>query len=114
MKYINFVAEHGRSYASKDHFDHRYSIFKQNLEMIESHNSQDAPFSLAVNQFSDLTVDEFLESHTSTMRPRKRLRSTKETNDAGWHPDYNLDSYEWPENVPLPDSKNWYAEGKVT
>ena len=115
LKYINFVAQNGRSYASKDVFDHRYTIFKQNLEIIERHNSRDVPFTLAVNQFSDQTIDEFLESHTSTMRHRKRLRGPIESGEqSNWHPDYNLDAYEWPEKDPLPESKNWYAEGKVT
>jgi len=39
LKYFNFISQHGKSYASKDHFDHRFEIFKDNLQKIDSHNA---------------------------------------------------------------------------
>ena len=58
--FISFVGTYGRSYARKQHLGERYGIFKENLTKIEKHNSSDALFRMAVNQFSDFREPEFL------------------------------------------------------
>lgn len=100
MKYMNFINEHGRSYASKDHFDTRFQIFSDNLSAIEDHNSSEAPFALGVNEFSDLTQEEFLQMHTTSLRPKRTYHRLKTAVDSGdsWHPDYTLDDYILPED----------------
>ena len=114
--FISFVGTYGRSYASKQHLDERYGIFKENLTKIEKHNSSDAPFRMAVNQFSDLREPEFLQMNTGGAKPpRKRLQAAIDpTADDSWHPEYSLDDYNWPEGVALPAYKNWFEEGFVT
>ena len=43
-------------------FNERMKIFQDNLDYIEAHNSNtDHGFKLAVNQFSDLTEEEFID-----------------------------------------------------
>ena len=121
LKYFTFLSQYGRSHASKEQFDHRFSIFNENIVKIDAHNAGDVPFELGVNEFTDWTEEEFLQAHTTKLVPSrlrriKHLQTSVDSSDSStsWHPDYNLDDYFWPENVPLPESKNWFAEGKVT
>lgn len=49
-----------RKYHSLDELEHRFRIFAENAERIHEHNSNKThPFSLKINQFTDLTHDEF-------------------------------------------------------
>lgn len=59
--YINFIAEYGRQYATRDHANERYSVFKKNYEQIRAHNKHEQvmPFVMGVNQFTDMTPQEF-------------------------------------------------------
>ena len=45
--------------------EYRYSIFSENMRYIEEHNSSNASYSLGVNQFADLTWEEFKNSYLS-------------------------------------------------
>ncbi|KAK9883490.1 hypothetical protein WA026_001663 [Henosepilachna vigintioctopunctata] len=59
----NFKEEYGKNYRSLLETEKRFSIFKNNLEIIEAHNllfeKKLVSYSLAVNQFADWTSDEF-------------------------------------------------------
>ena len=65
-EYFRFVAEFGKQYASKTHMDERFEIFKDNYQKIELHNNhideegRSPPFTMGVNEFSDLTEEEFM------------------------------------------------------
>lgn len=41
--------KYGKVYASKDEHQKRLQTFKENYEIIEKHNLQDAPFQMEVN-----------------------------------------------------------------
>ena len=77
--YLRFVAEFGKQYASKEHMDERYEIFKDNYAKIESHNNsvdeegRPPSFEMGINQFSDLTEDEFMADRFGA-KPPTRLR----------------------------------------
>lgn len=49
---------HKKAYDSKE-FHERYQIFKSNLDYIRSYNSKNTGITLRMNQFGDLTSDEF-------------------------------------------------------
>ena len=59
--YIQFIAEYGRSYTSKEHANERYEVFKRNYETIKVHNKHVAalPYTMSVNHFADMTPQEF-------------------------------------------------------
>jgi Cathepsin propeptide inhibitor domain (I29) len=46
-------------YATKSEHENKYSIFKENYEQMLKHNSQEAPFKLGINRFSDMSDEEF-------------------------------------------------------
>jgi hypothetical protein len=73
--FAEFIAKHGRSYASKDHAEERFSIFSQNFDAIKAHNAL-GTFEKGVNAYADLTSAE-LESmlHRAALNaPQKRLQ----------------------------------------
>jgi len=53
--FINFVTEHKRSYATKEEYEHRLSIFTKSLELVEKHNSEGHSYTLGINKFADMT-----------------------------------------------------------
>ena len=58
--YLNFIATYGKQYSSKSHASKKYEIFKSNYKKIEEHNVHTAaPFVMGVNQFADMTAEEF-------------------------------------------------------
>ena len=49
----------GRGYATREEDSERFNIFMSNLDGIVSHNSKDSSYKLRLNQYGDLTNDEF-------------------------------------------------------
>jgi len=58
MPFEEFVNQYDRVYARED-YKLRQEIYEQNLLMIEEHNSKNLSYSLGVNEFADMTFDEF-------------------------------------------------------
>jgi membrane protein insertase Oxa1/YidC/SpoIIIJ len=61
LAFVSFLAKYGRSYASKEHMTTRYEVFKQNFKSMQAHDRARTGYSVGVNQFSDLTEEEFLQ-----------------------------------------------------
>lgn len=60
--YVQFIAEYGRSYATKEHASEKYEVFKRNYQTIKVYNKEQRfPFTLGVNQFADITPEEFAQ-----------------------------------------------------
>lgn len=61
-----WMLQHGRSYTNDAEMEKRFKIFKENLEYIEKFNNApgNKSYKLDLNQFSDLTNEEFIASHT--------------------------------------------------
>jgi cathepsin L len=80
-----------------DEFLHRYRTFKSNLDFIEAHNKAGKSFSVAMNKFGDLSVEEFSSMYLGT-------RITKEVpRRVHSRPTLNL-----------PASFDWRTKGAVT
>ncbi|KAL1060528.1 hypothetical protein V6Z11_1Z091400 [Gossypium hirsutum] len=59
------MVDYGREYESELEKEKRLNIFKENLEYIESfNNGGNKSFKLGLNEYADMTQDEFLASHT--------------------------------------------------
>ncbi|MEE4248433.1 MAG: hypothetical protein V2I33_23880, partial [Kangiellaceae bacterium] len=58
-----WMLKHGK-YHIDDEFHYRLAVYLDNREYIRQHNSGNHTFWLAVNQFSDLTHDEFRSMYT--------------------------------------------------
>lgn len=52
--FIQYIAQHGRSYASKEEYPQRFEIFSANYKKVMEHNANpEATFKLGFNHFSD-------------------------------------------------------------
>ena len=60
-QFYSFVTEYKKSYESSSEFEKRFNVFKENYNKIIEHNSnwEEAGFIVEVNQFADLTLEEF-------------------------------------------------------
>ncbi|XP_074028169.1 protein CTLA-2-alpha-like [Leptinotarsa decemlineata] len=70
-----FKSKHEKSYESSSEEARRFEIFKENLKKIREHNKRyDAgkeSYYQGVNQFTDLTPEEFKDRYTGGFRGRK-------------------------------------------
>lgn len=58
-EFMDFKIKHKKYYNTIEEYDYRFSIFKKNLDYINMENTKDNDYKLAVNQFADLTNEEF-------------------------------------------------------
>lgn len=64
-RFEQWIARHGRVYKDIHEKHKRFQIFQQNVGQVESFNSApNQPYKLAINQFADLTNEEFKASRT--------------------------------------------------
>jgi C1A family cysteine protease len=101
--------EFGRNYATQVEEARRYSIWIENLWKIADYNSRDLTFKLRLNQFGDLTEEEFrLQVHGKTgscLPPREQLKPLQSVK--------NLPAAVAP-IVDVPASVDWTTKGVVT
>ena len=57
--FVSFVSEHGKSYATREEFMFRLSIYNENLNMIREHNATESSYKLGINFTTDMTQDEY-------------------------------------------------------
>lgn len=75
--FSTFVKKYSKKY-THDEFFPRYNIFKANYNKIRHHNQKkDATFSMAVNEFADMTFEEFHSKMTGYKRIDKGVYRSK-------------------------------------
>ncbi|CAK9176580.1 unnamed protein product [Ilex paraguariensis] len=94
-----WMAKFGRVYKDSDERDNRFKIFKENVETIESFNkAANKPYKLGVNQFADLTNEEFKARN----KLKRRVCSTEAI------------SFKYENVTALPATMDWRKKGAVT
>ncbi|PRQ30346.1 putative fruit bromelain [Rosa chinensis] len=69
-KHEQWMAEYGRVYPDSTEKERRFAIFKKNVEFVEKfNNDREKTYKLSVNQFSDMTSEEFRRQHTGYKTP---------------------------------------------
>lgn len=69
-KHEQWMARFNRVYSDESKKRNRFDIFKKNLEFIQSFNmNRNTTYKLDVNEFSDLTDEEFRATHTGLVVP---------------------------------------------
>nr|AAR92154.1 putative cysteine protease 1 [Iris x hollandica] len=96
-RHEQWMAQHGRVYKNAAEKAHRFEIFRANVERIESFNAENHKFKLGVNQFADLTNEEF--KTRNTLKPSK-MASTK--------------SFKYENVTAVPATMDWRTKGAVT
>jgi C1A family cysteine protease len=102
-----FKLKHGKQYQSMEEEMKRIDIFYQHLNMIEKHNRGQHSYQMGVNQFTDLTPQEFKQTLGLGKPWGKKLeRPNTLGRIAHWLSRENQDT--------LPASVDWRTKGVVT
>nr|UHM21909.1 cathepsin L4 [Zabrotes subfasciatus] len=97
-----FKMDHGKTYRSLREERHRFSIFQDNLQLIQEHNEKydkgEVTYALKITEFADMTHQEFLDF-------MKIKPISAPSNRRGRFA---------PTGGEIPKSKDWRKEGAVT
>ena len=64
-RHEQWITQHGRNYVDEAEKKRRLKIFKDNVEYIDKVNNQgNRTYRSSVNEFADLTNEEFIATHT--------------------------------------------------
>ncbi|KAA8524261.1 hypothetical protein F0562_010684 [Nyssa sinensis] len=99
-RHQQWMARYGRVYKDADEMEKRFTIFKENVEHIESFNkAMNKPYKLGVNEFADLTNEEFIASRN---RFKSHVCSPATT------------SFKYENVTTVPSTMDWRKKGAVT
>ncbi|KAL0315851.1 UNVERIFIED_CONTAM: Cysteine proteinase 3 [Sesamum radiatum] len=59
LSFARFAHRYGKRYENAEEIQRRFQVFSENLKMIRSHNKKGLSYTMGVNEFSDMTWDEF-------------------------------------------------------
>ncbi|CAA7030952.1 unnamed protein product [Microthlaspi erraticum] len=98
LSFSRFAHRYGKRYQSAEEMKLRFSVFKENLGLIRSTNKKGLPYRLSVNQFADLTWQEF-QRHSlgAAQNCSATLKGTHKLTEAS-----------------LPATKDWRDDGIVS
>ncbi|KAG8491986.1 hypothetical protein CXB51_015339 [Gossypium anomalum] len=100
--YEDWLVKHGKVYNGLGEKEKRFEIFKDNLRFIDEHNSEEThSFKLGLNQFADLTNEEYRFTYLGVKKPNKKVskRNDRYVQLLG--------------EAALPDSVDWRTKGAV-
>ena len=103
--FAEFIAQYGRSYASKDTVEERFNIFSMNYDKIQTHNANtNKTFEMGLNEFADMTVEELNSRYLSAKlrAPKRQEKAIPRLRQA-----HQL-------QADLPSTVNWNAKGMVS
>jgi cathepsin L len=95
----SFMLQHEKEYSTHEEYQYRLGVYKSNLEFIENHNRQNLGFTVAMNKFGDLTVEEFAHMFNTL---RFDYQTFNQTNVVALNA------------VDLPTTVDWRTKGVVT
>merc|ERR1711968_122044 len=97
--FTQFKADHAKEYASTEEHSARFSVFKDNVDFIMSHNSrsEEHGFTVGINQFADMTRQEFKKTMLTYQAERKTANAVHIFDES-----------------TIADSVDWVAKGAVT
>ncbi|XP_062102987.1 senescence-specific cysteine protease SAG39-like [Humulus lupulus] len=111
-RHEEWMVTHGKVYKSAQEKEKRFNIFRENVNFIESFNSDNAnekrPFKISMNKFGDLANDEF-RAIRNGYRPRIRSTTTTTTTSSS-----SSFMYENVSHSSVPSSIDWRVKGAVT
>nr|BAW35427.1 cysteine protease [Drosera adelae] len=101
-RHEEWMVQHRRTYKDNVEKERRFQIFQKNVNLIEAHNKKNKSYSLSVNQFADLTDEEFEKMYASAKVPESRHSNSQRT-------PFKYEGY-----TSVPASINWVTMGAVT
>jgi len=95
-QFVSYTQQFNKQYESTAEFFKRFAIFKDNVDYINMRNSENLTFTLGVNQFTDLTNDEFRSMMLGRLPSDPLPMTTEEAN-----------------TFDLPNDVDWRNKGAV-
>jgi xylem cysteine proteinase len=105
-----WLSRHRKAYASLEEKLRRFQVFKDNLHHIDETNRKVSSYWLGLNEFADLTHDEFKATYLG-LRPSGGDDDDEEEEGS---PSLAAGSYEGVDVASLPKSVDWRSKGAVT
>jgi len=96
----SWMTVHSKSYKSNAEFQHRLNVYKNNLAIVEDHNRRNLGFTLAMNLFADLSIEEFAQLY---LQPKFNGSALPQVNV---HNDEDISA--------TADTVDWRTKGAVT
>ncbi|XP_077215615.1 cysteine protease XCP1-like [Tasmannia lanceolata] len=97
----SWLAKHSKSYASIEEKLHRFELFKDNLNHIDETNKKMSSYWLGLNEFADLSHEEFKAKYFGLEPNMSRRRGSSE-------------AFRYRNAGNLPKSVDWRKKGAVT
>eukprot|EP00252_Welwitschia_mirabilis_P022879 TRINITY_DN631_c0_g1_i1.p1 TRINITY_DN631_c0_g1~~TRINITY_DN631_c0_g1_i1.p1 ORF type:complete len:371 (+),score=64.05 TRINITY_DN631_c0_g1_i1:210-1322(+) len=97
LQFAEFALRYRKKYSTIGEIKQRFNIFVESLEEIESTNGQNLPYKLGVNEFADMTWEEFRGKFLGAAQNCSATEGTHKMTD-----------------VKLPESKDWREDGIVS
>ncbi|CAO2209613.1 unnamed protein product [Urochloa humidicola] len=97
-----WLSRHDKAYATLEEKLRRFEVFRDNLEHIDETNRKVSSYWLGLNEFADLTHDEFKDSYLGLAQ-----KATSSASDGAFR-------YEGVDAASLPKSVDWRKKGAVT
>ena len=101
-EFINFIAEHQRSYGTKEEYQYRLEKFADNFNYIQDFNANNEETELGINMFADLTEYEFSQ------------RLGKKSSPFESEDDSEVEIHEGLDFSSTPSSWDWTKKGAVS
>jgi len=99
--FLNFQSKFRKIYQNIEELNTRFSIFRENVKIIHQHNLETTQnFTMGINQFTDLTADEFKKTYVNGINVNYFKKSCK--------------SFTGTSSISLPDSLDWRTQNAVT
>jgi C1A family cysteine protease len=99
-QFAEFITQYNKKYDADEFLD-RYNVFKTNAKLIADHNTEKHDFSMGMNEFGDLTFEEFRAKYTGFLGQRSDFGRKQNLHQV----------------IPgetLADSVDWSSKGAVT
>jgi C1A family cysteine protease len=97
-EFLEFISKYNKVYANDDETAIRFAIFADNMAYIDAHNAKGLSWTLAMNEFTDLSWEEFSSTHLGFIP--EVTEPTEDVSSVG--------------DVDAPSSIDWTSRGAVT
>lgn len=108
-EFESFRRTYRKVYKDEIEYNYRCAVFNDNMDIIEGHNFRHArsleTYTLRLNEFTDLTREEFISMYTG-LKPELEQRTRADMTSRS--------VYEYNPNFKAPTSVNWTADGYDT
>lgn len=96
----SWMSKHGKSYRSFEEKLHRFEVFRDNLKHIDETNKKESSYWLGLNEFADLSHDEFKSKYLGLKIELPKRRDSPE-------------EFSYKDVTDLPKSVDWRRNGAV-